>query len=193
MADENRKMFLEAGVVVIDVVGPPGAGKTSLLQAAVRGMPGFKRVTMLSGMPSPIDASRLRRAVRGLDLEDVDTLLVEHAGSLDHPAPVDIGQTARVHVLSAAGAGSVLRDHPEAFVRADLLVLTKLDLLSGPDADTRWLRTGIRGLNPRLEVLEVSCTAGHGIDSWVDWVECPTSLEPFIRPAVAVRGLGGGP
>lgn len=193
MAHENRRLLREAGVVVIEVVGPRGAGKSSLIRAAVRGLPGFPRLGILSSGPDLVDASWLRRAVRGIDLEDVDTLLVEHACSPLDPDPVDIGQTARVLVLSAAGAGCVLRDHPGTLLRADLLVLSKVDLLSGPDADTRWLCTGVRRVNPGLEVLEVSSAGGRGVESWIRWIECPTNLEPFHRTFGAVHERGTGP
>jgi len=185
MAEHNRWTFREAGVVVIDVVGPRGAGKTSLLAAARAALPGFIRAAVLSGGRGRVGASWLRRAVRGLDLEDLDYLFIEREGSLRRCCAVDLGQTARVVVLPVTGAGAVLCDEPEVLASADLLVLSKVDLPAHVEVRSWLLRDG-------LEILEVSCKALDGVDAWVDWVQCPTSLVPFDRPALATSAFGGG-
>lgn len=208
VADRNRSRFWETGVFVVDLLGSPGAGKTSLIEATIGRIEDGTRVAVVTGdmatyrdaerisrlgvhavqvvtgdldRANLVDAAALREAVGHLDLIDIDVLFVEHVGGLVSPAFLDIGQNARVVALSVTEGEDKPLKYPQAFRGANVVALTKTDLLPHAGVSIDVIRGNVRRINPHADIVELSCVSQEGLDAWLDWVECPTSAIPLCR------------
>jgi hydrogenase nickel incorporation protein HypB len=197
VAEENRRIFSKAGTYVIDVMGSPGAGKTMLLEAALPilldGMhvgviagdiettldaqriaafdiPVVQATTGAFGGSCHMEASTVRQAADQLDLNGLDLVFVENVGNLVCPAEFDIGQSARVVVLSVTEGEDKPLKYPLAFRTADLVVVNKIDLIPHLDLDMTLLRRNLQQVKPGLKWVELCARSGDGIMSWVDWI-----------------------
>jgi hydrogenase nickel incorporation protein HypB len=197
VAEENRRMFSEAGAYAIDLIGSPGAGKTMLLEATLPALAGLMRVGVIAGdIETTLDAQRIsafnvpvvqattgafggachleastvRQAADQLDLDCLDLVFIENVGNLVCPAEFDIGQGARVVVLSVTEGEDKPLKYPLAFSTADFVVINKADLLPYLDLDMDALRRNLRQVNPKLEWVELSARTGGGLDSWIGWI-----------------------
>ena len=197
IAAANRERFDLARLSVIDVMGSPGAGKTTLLEStisrlagklragvivgdiattrdadrlAAHGIPAIQITTETFGGACHLEASAIAAALDQLDMESLDVLFVENVGNLVCPAEFDLGQHARVVVLSVAEGEDKPLKYPLAFQTADLVVLDKTDLLPYLTYDLAALRDNLRRVKPEGEHLELSARTGEGVDGWVSWI-----------------------
>ncbi len=196
LAAANRERFSRAGVCVIDVMGGPGAGKTALLEATVQRLDGLGIGVVVGDIATTRDAERIARhgiqavqittesfggachleastiaeALDQFDLSALDLLFVENVGNLVCPAEFDMGQHARVVVLSVAEGEDKPLKYPLAFQTADLVVVSKLDLLPHLEFDLEALRSNVKRLKPGGRSIEVSARSGQGLDGWLAWV-----------------------
>jgi len=197
MAKENRKRFDEAGVRVIDVMGGPGAGKTALLEATIPRLKGEARVGVVVGDVATtrdaeriavfdvpvvqittesfggachLEASTVRQALDGVDLSEIDLLLVENVGNLVCPSHFDVGHHARIVLLSVTEGEDKPLKYPLAFQVSDAAVVSKIDLVSHLGVDMESLRSNIERANPKAVRLELSSRSGEGLDAWLDWL-----------------------
>ncbi len=197
MAEENRKRFDEAGVRVIDVMGGPGAGKTALLEATIPRLKGEARVGVVVGDVATtrdaeriavfdvpvvqittesfggachLEASTVRQALDGVDLSEIDLLLVENVGNLVCPSHFDVGHHARIVLLSVTEGEDKPLKYPLAFQVSDAAVVSKIDLVSHLGVDMESLRSNIERANPKAVRLELSSRSGEGLDAWLDWL-----------------------
>jgi hydrogenase nickel incorporation protein HypB len=197
MAEENRRRFDEAGVYVIDIMGGPGAGKTALLEAtiprmgaevrigvvvgdvattrdaeriAVHDVPVVQITTESFGGACHLEASTVRQALDGMNLEDLDLLFVENVGNLVCPSHFDIGHHARVVVLSVAEGEDKPLKYPLAFHVSDAAVISKIDLAGHLGVDMGALRQNVERANPKAVRLELSARTGEGLDAWLEWL-----------------------
>jgi len=198
LAEQNRRRFSAAGVHVIDVMGGPGAGKTTLLEATIPRLSSKIRVGVLaSDIATTCDAERIAvlgvsvaqitteafggachleagtvaQALDKLDLERLDLLFIENVGNLVCPAEFDIGQNARVVVLSVAEGEDKPLKYPLAFRTADLAIITKTDLLPHLGLNQELLRQNLDKVHPGLERRELSARSGEGLAAWIDWIQ----------------------
>jgi len=186
--------FNRAGVFVANLMSSPGAGKTTLLEETARRLQGELRLAAIEGdLATDRDARRLRAAglpcrqintgggchlsarqvldaVRDLDLGALDVLFIENVGNLVCPAEFDLGEHRRVVVSSTPEGDDKPVKYPIAFHHADCVVLNKIDLLAATDFSLEAYRRFVRGLRPRLPILELSCRTGEGVEAWIDWV-----------------------
>ncbi|HET9933491.1 MAG TPA: hydrogenase nickel incorporation protein HypB [Polyangiaceae bacterium] len=194
-AAHNREHFQRAGVLALNVMGSPGSGKTSLLEATARRLGAERRIAALSGdLATDNDARRLAAAgIRahaittgsachlsaelvheGLhalgDVRDYDLLFVENVGNLVCPAIYDLGQRANVVVLSVTEGEDKPLKYPVMFRRADLVVLTKIDLLPHLDVQVGAIETALAQVMPTPRLLQVSARTGEGVDRFVHWL-----------------------
>jgi len=199
-----REHFVAHGITALNVMGSPGSGKTALLEATARALAGSARLAAVSGdLATSLDAERLERA--GIPCTTITTgsachldasmihhalhgdaraavercafFFIENVGNLVCPAIYDLGQRARVVVLSVTEGVDKPLKYPVMFRRADLVVLTKIDLLPHlPGVSTAALRDNIAITRPGLPVLELSATTGQGVDAWVDWLRSQSQL-----------------
>lgn len=193
-----RLRFTGDGVTVVNVMGSPGSGKTALLEATARAFAGRHRLSAVSGdlatshdadrlsragVPSAaittgttchLDAAMVERALGGdigAAARDSDFFFIENVGNLVCPAIYDLGQHANVVALSVTEGVDKPLKYPVMFRHADLVVLTKVDLLPHlPDVSVAAIRGALSRVMPEPRMLEVSATRGTGLDGWLGWL-----------------------
>jgi hydrogenase nickel incorporation protein HypB len=194
IAEENRKRFQDAGVYVVNLMGAPGAGKTTLLERTIRALhPGLRigviegdivgtddaeRIGALNipvvqintGGACHLDANMISEVLDELPLKDLDLLIIENVGNLVCPAEFKVGEDVKMMVLSIAEGHDKPLKYPLMFRESSALVLNKIDLLPYMNTDMNKVRNDSLALNPQLQIFEVSCATGEGIDAWATWL-----------------------
>jgi len=194
-AAHNREHFERHNVLAVNVMSSPGAGKTALLEATIEALGGELRVAVVEGdLETENDAERIRRkgvpavqistgsachldahmvhtALHDLDLDGLDVVFIENVGNLVCPASFDLGQHLNVTLLSTPEGHDKPSKYPVMFRAADLVVITKADLLQVlDDFDPEYATSCLRQLASQAPVLEISARSGAGVVEWVDWV-----------------------
>ena len=194
-ANHLREHFGELGVLALNLMGSPGSGKTALLEATARRTAGRIRLGALSGdLATDRDAARLRaagipareittgsachldaelvhRALHDFPWQDLDILVIENVGNLVCPAVYDLGQAANVVALSVTEGEDKPLKYPVMFRKADLVVLTKVDLLPHlPDVRVSALADALSRVMPSPALLPLSARTGEGMDAFLDWL-----------------------
>jgi hydrogenase nickel incorporation protein HypB len=196
IAARLREGFSRHGILCVNLISAPGAGKTALLERTLADLPPATRVAVLTGdiqtdndarrlacFGFPVqqittggachlDASMVERALSQWRLEEIDLLFVENVGNLVCPTSYDLGEEIRVVVMSVTEGEDKPLKYPATFYHADLVVLNKVDLLPYLPFDIGAARQNIRRVQPEVEILEISCTAGTGLEDWRKWLEC---------------------
>jgi hydrogenase nickel incorporation protein HypB len=197
MAGENRKRLAAAGVRAINLISSPGAGKTSLLEAtipklasgvrvgvvvgdvattrdaeriAALGVPAVQITTQSMGGACHLEAAAVRLALDKIDLSKLDLLIVENVGNLVCPAEFDVGEEAKVALLSVTEGEDKPLKYPQAFRVSSLAVITKMDLVPHLRFDLDALRQNLRKVHPGLPVVELSAQTGEGMEGWLAWL-----------------------
>lgn len=195
IAEDNRKAFHERGVFVINLMGSPGAGKTSLLErtvAAFQGKIGLaviegdiassqdaERIARL-GVPAiqintggacHLDANMIRVTLDDLNLEELDLLFIENVGNLVCPAEFQLGEDLKVAVLSVTEGDDKPQKYPMMFRESAALVINKVDLLPYVSCSVERIQRDTREINPDIRIFRVSCTTGEGLSEWAGWLE----------------------
>ena len=194
LAAENRARFDSAGVYAVNVVGSPGCGKTTLLEALFRGLGPRRRPAVIEGdIAGSIDAQRMEalgvpvvqintdgachldammiaRAVEELDLAAVDLLLIENVGNLVCTAGFDLGEHLRIVVLGVTEGDDKVVKYPAIFQGSDALVLTKLDLLAHTNFRVERIATDMKRLASEAQVFQVSALRDEGVGPLADWL-----------------------
>jgi len=190
-----RERFARRGILVLNFISSPGSGKTALLEKTLEGFPAGTRVAVLTGDIQTdndairlakngfpvrqittagachLDARMVERALEGWDLDQLDLLLIENVGNLVCPTSYDLGEDARVVVLSVTEGEDKPLKYPATFHHADLMVLNKIDLLPYVPFDLAQAIANARQVHPGMEVVETSCTKMQGLDAWLGWIE----------------------
>ena len=194
-AEHNRQHFAERGVLAVNVMGSPGAGKTALLEATARALAGRRRIGALAGdLATDNDADRLQAAgirarsittgsachldaamvhhgLHHLASGDLDYLFIENVGNLVCPAVYDLGQAASVVLLAVTEGEDKPLKYPVMFNKADLVIITKIDLLPYlPDVDPGRIRTALTHVMPVPRVIDLSARTGEGLERWIEWL-----------------------
>ena len=207
-AHHNRAHLRQHGVIAINLMGSPGAGKTAILEATARAGCGGWRVAAITGdLETERDAERLRIAgiaaaaittgsACHLDAEmvhhalhdhiarDVDYLFIENVGNLVCPAIYDLGQEVNVVALSVTEGEDKPLKYPTMFRNADLVLVTKTDLLPAlPEFDRRALGEALARVMPAPQVIDVSARNGSGISAWIEWIEGLRARQPLASTA----------
>ena len=190
-----REEFGRRGILCLNLISSPGAGKTLLLERTLEGFAPGRRVAVLTGdIQTDNDARRLarygfpvqqittagachldarmvERHLANWDLSSIGLLLIENVGNLVCPTSYDLGEDAKVVILSVTEGDDKPLKYPGIFHRAELLVLSKIDLLPYVPFDIAAARDNARKVNPAIEIVEVSSTTGAGLDSWRAWLD----------------------
>jgi hydrogenase nickel incorporation protein HypB len=194
-ARHNRHHFEEDGVLAINLMGSPGSGKTALLEATARAMGGSARIGAISGdLATDNDAARLRaagvpsvaittgqachldaemvhEALHDPPWEAIDSLFIENVGNLVCPAIYDLGQRANVVALSVTEGVDKPLKYPVMFRKADLVVVTKIDLLPYlDDISLDAIAAALARVMPEPRMIAVSARTGEGVDRWTAWL-----------------------
>ena len=194
LAAENRKIFKDLGVYVINLMSGPGAGKTSILEQTIKGVSGKIKLGVIEGdiagdddarriesLGVPVvqintggachlDANMIRVVMDDLPLKDIDLLFIENVGNLVCPAEFNVGEDIKVMLLSIAEGHDKPLKYPLMFQESTALVLNKIDLLPYTNTDMEKIRKDSLSLNPKLKIFDVSCRTGEGIGDWVNWL-----------------------
>ena len=192
IADENEKAFGQAGLITINIMASPGAGKTSLILKTIDlvGLPvaviegdiastfdaekvGAKRVPVVqinTGGACHLDAAMVRKAAKRLNLKHARFLFIENVGNLVCPASFDLGEQAKVVVASVPEGDDKPYKYPGMFSAATAVVLNKIDTLPVIDFDMRRFKKGVHAVNANAPVFDVSCKTGEGLGSWIEWL-----------------------
>ena len=195
LAEQLRRRYRDNDVFCINIISSPGSGKTSLLERTLERFPRETRVAVLTGdIQTENDAIRLARAgfpvkqittggtchldarmiekhLADWPLENLDILLVENVGNLVCPSSYDLGEHAKVVVLSVTEGEDKPLKYPSIFFKSELAVINKIDLLPYVPFDISKARENILKVNPGAKIVEVSCTTGEGLDIWMNWLE----------------------
>lgn len=193
-AAHNREHFASHGVLAINLMGSPGSGKTAVLEATARAFAGRYRVAAIAGdLETERDAERLRtagiparaittgsachldaemvhHALHHQPLQDTDLLFVENVGNLVCPAVYDLGQAFNVVALAVTEGEDKPLKYPVMFRRADLVLLTKTDLLPYLDISLDSIRDALARVMPNPAAFALSARTGDGLDQWFDWL-----------------------
>ncbi len=191
---ENRRVFRRHGVTVFNLIGSPGSGKTSLIEGAFRQLGKELAIGVIEGdLASDKDTVRLRKlglaalqintgrgchlsplmikeALPGMDLESLDLLIIENVGNLVCPVSFDLGEAAKIGLVSVAEGDDKPTKYPLLFREAEVVVLNKIDLVPHSDFDRKAFYSGLKEINPVLPVIEVSCRTGEGMERWGEWL-----------------------
>jgi hydrogenase nickel incorporation protein HypB len=194
IALENRTLLDEKGILAINVMASPGAGKTSLILRSIEALAGHVRVGVIEGdvagrvdadkvdeTGTPVvqintgggchlDAPQVQSALRELPLDQIDLLFIENVGNLICPTGFALGEHINMMIANVPEGHDKPIKYPGMFTAVDALVLNKVDLLPYLDFDLDAFHTAVRALNPEAPLFQVSCKTGEGIENWVEWL-----------------------
>ncbi len=198
LAQRNRGWFEAKGITALNLVSSPGSGKTTLLEKTIRALGGNPVVSVIEGDQQTmndadriaatgaavlqvntgngchLDADMIRRACGELDPPANSLLMIENVGNLVCPALFDLGEAAKVVIISVTEGDDKPLKYPNMFAEAELCLINKVDLLPYVEFDVDRCLAGARTVNPALEILQVSATTGEGLDRWLDWLRTRT-------------------
>ena len=194
IASSLQQIFKEKHIFVFNLMGSPGAGKTSLLEATSQDLAKDYNVAVIEGdlftskdaerihaLGVPViqintvggchlDANMIQDAISDLDLDALDMIIIENVGNLVCPAEFDIGEAVKVTVLSVTEGEDKPLKYPLIFKESKAILLNKIDLLPYVPFDKEKAIKDIRNLNPQGQVFEISCTVKDGLVPWLTWL-----------------------
>lgn len=194
IASDLRAQFAAHNVVCLNLISSPGSGKTSLLERTLESFTPGDRVAVLTGdIQTENDAKRLarfgfpvkqittggtchldarmiERALSGWHLEDIDLLFIENVGNLVCPSSYDLGEAAKIVILSVTEGEDKPLKYPSIFFKSELLVLNKIDLLPYVPFDIAAAEENARHIHRDMEIVRVSCLSRDGLQAWVEWL-----------------------
>ncbi|MBW1982684.1 MAG: hydrogenase nickel incorporation protein HypB [Deltaproteobacteria bacterium] len=199
LAQENSRLFRQAGLFVVNLMSGPGAGKTSLLEHTIETLKdeirigvvegdiqssydaerisqrGVQVVQLNTGGACHLDSSMIKSALNALQLAELDLLVIENVGNLVCPAEFKVGEDVKVMLLSVPEGDDKPLKYPLMFQEASVLLINKIDLLPYVDCDVSKIRQRALQLNSSLEILEISCRTGEGLSGWYNWLRSQVS------------------
>ena len=194
LAQENRALFAEKRVFVLDLLASPGSGKTSTILATIEALRDEFNIAVIEGdIASDVDAKRIgaqgiaavqintggachlesdmiRRAVDALDLDNLDLIIVENVGNLVCPTDFDLGEGAKVMILSVPEGDDKPLKYPGVFQASEAIILNKVDTMSVFNFDEKAFRDVVAQLNPKAPIFAIAATKGEGVDAWAFWL-----------------------
>jgi hydrogenase nickel incorporation protein HypB len=205
-----RERLREQGIYCLNFISSPGSGKTTLLEYTLAGFDPRERVAVLTGdiqtendakrlsrygFPVQqittggichLDAGMIERALMQWPLENIDLLLIENVGNLVCPSSYDLAENAKVVLLSVTEGEDKPLKYPSIFAKSDLLLITKVDLLPYVPFSIESARENARQVHPGIEILEVSCSSGAGMDEWQQWLRRRRTIARSASAPVTV-------
>ena len=204
LAAENRAWFAEQRICVLNLVSSPGSGKTTLLEKTLSDLQGELPIAVVEGDQATLhdaeriratgceviqintgtgchlEADMLRRGIDQLHLQESSLLFVENVGNLVCPALFDLGEWAKVVILSVTEGEDKPLKYPHMFRAAQLMLLNKVDLLPYLQFDLERCLSAALEINPTLKILQVSATTGEGMEEWYDWIRLQQENLPKV-------------
>ncbi len=195
IAEENRKIFDQNKIFVINMMSAPGAGKTTLLEKTIHALKDGIRIGVIegdiattrdaeriegTGVPvvqittdgaCHLDANMIRAVLDDLPLSEIDLLIIENVGNLVCPAEFMVGENAKVMLLSSTEGDDKPLKYPLMFSESSLLLINKTDLIPYTDFDISKVKKDSLSLNPGLDIIEISAKTGKGMEQWYGWLK----------------------
>lgn len=194
IAQQNRELFKRNNIFVFNLVSSPGSGKTSILERTLEHINGKINVAVIEGdVQTDFDAQRVAKynipvvqivtrggchldallvqdALKKLNLENIQMLIIENVGNLVCPANYDLGEAMKVVIVSTTEGDDKPLKYPGMFINSSALIINKIDLLPYVNCDLKQLKQNALQINPKLRAFETSCTTKDGISEWCDWI-----------------------
>ncbi|KAF0144341.1 MAG: hydrogenase nickel incorporation protein HypB [Nitrospirae bacterium] len=194
IAADNRRIFDDSGVYVINLMSAPGAGKTSLLERTIKelnkklkvaviegdiagtqdaeriGNLGVPVIQINTGGACHLDANMINEVLGELPLKEIELLFIENVGNLVCPAEFNVGEDMKVMLLSITEGDDKPLKYPLMFQESSALILNKIDLLQHTNVSIDKIKKDAMSLSPSIKIFEVSCRTGEGISEWTDWL-----------------------
>jgi hydrogenase nickel incorporation protein HypB len=195
LAARNRAWFAGREILALNLVSSPGAGKTTLLERTIRERganhaffviegdqatvndgkrieaAGAPAVQINTGTGCHLEADMIARALEDLAPSFGSVVMIENVGNLVCPALFDLGENAKVAIISTTEGEDKALKYPHMFEASDAVIINKIDLLPYLQYDMELAISNIRTVNPRAEILQLSASTGDGIDTWYRWIE----------------------
>ena len=190
-----RERLRKTKTMLLNLMSSPGSGKTSLILQTVANLKdslrlgvieadidstvdaekvvaqGIRAVQLRTGGFCHLDATMVTQGIDALGVSDLDLVIIENVGNLVCPAEFDTGAHKNVMILSVPEGDDKPLKYPLMFSICDLLLINKIDYLSLSDFDIPALRKRVLALNPHIDIMEVSCKTGSGIEDWINWLK----------------------
>jgi hydrogenase nickel incorporation protein HypB len=194
IADQNKEIFKKNDLLVLNLMSSPGAGKTSLLERTIDALKDEISIGVIEGdIQSSHDAERIaakgvsvvqintegachldgnmvRETFVKFDFGQIDLLIVENVGNLVCPAEFNVGEDFKVMILSVVEGDDKPSKYPLMFHESEVLLINKMDLLPYTDCSVKKIREESLKINPNLNMFEISCKTGIGLQGWYDWL-----------------------
>ncbi len=194
IARDNRRRLDEHDVFAINLMSSPGAGKTTLIEKTLEKLGNQSRVGVIegdietsrdaerlegygiqvvqlqTGSSCHLDANMVSQALDDLELNGLDLVIIENVGNLVCPAEFKVGEDHKVMILSVTEGDEKPLKYPLMFRESSLLLLNKVDLLKFTNFNMQEARDNALKVNPGLEIMEISCTTGQGLQEWERWL-----------------------
>jgi hydrogenase nickel incorporation protein HypB len=201
IAHENQKLLEKHHILSVNLMASPGAGKTSLILQTAKALASHLRIGVIEGdVASCLDADRVasvdipviqintggechldaltvQKAIKALPLPELDILFIENVGNLICPVEFQLGEKIRVVIASVPEGDDKPYKYPGMFTAVDVVILNKMDLTPYVDFNLDAMRQGVRTLNQRAKMFELSCRTGEGIAAWTEWLESQLRAE----------------
>jgi hydrogenase nickel incorporation protein HypB len=214
IAGDLRARFAARNILCLNLISSPGSGKTSLLERTLESFAPAERVAVLTGdIQTENDAKRLarfgfpvkqittggtchldarmiERALADWRLEEIDLLLIENVGNLVCPSSYDLGEAAKIVLLSLPEGEEKPLKYPSIFFKSELLILNKMDLWPYVPFDIPAAERNARSIHRDMEIVRVSCQTREGIAPWLDWLA--RKRESARSSAAVAAGAGSG-
>lgn len=202
IAQRNRRVFQENGIFVLNFVSSPGAGKTSILEKTFQELRDTMKIAVIEGdVQTDLDAQRVasygvpvvqivtmggchleanlvQDALNTLDMSGIEVLFIENVGNLVCPSGYDLGEAAKVVVLSTTEGDDKPLKYPAMFRNSSILIINKTDLIPYTNCDIKTLKNNALRINPKLKIFEISCFTGSGIPEWCKWLRKKDASVP---------------
>ena len=194
IASELRELFAENNVFVLDLLASPGSGKTSTILATIEALRDEFNIAVIEGdIASSVDADKIKaqgtaavqintggachlesamikRAVDVLDLDRLDLIIIENVGNLVCPTDFDLGENAKVMILSVPEGDDKPLKYPGVFQVSKAVILNKTDTMPIFDFDNDAFTSSVNKLNPNAPIFPIAATKGEGVDEWATWL-----------------------
>ena len=194
LAASLRREFAENHVFVVDLLASPGSGKTSTILATIEALrdefniaviegdiassvdaekikaQGIPAVQINTGGACHLESSMVKRAIDVLDLTRLDLIIMENVGNLVCPTDFDLGENAKIMILSVPEGDDKPLKYPGVFQVSQAVILNKVDTMPVFNFDREAFDQSVRQLNPQAPIFPISATNGEGVDEWADWL-----------------------
>ena len=193
-AEKNRDLFKRKNILVLNLLSSPGAGKTSLIIETIKILKDKKNIGIIEGdISSTYDAEKIKKyiddvvqintggschlnatmlyqALEKMDLDKLDIIIIENVGNLICPVGFDLGEDYKIVMSSINEGDDKPVKYPPVFIKSDLILLNKTDLLEISDFKLDFFQNKVAELNPTGSIIKFSCKTGKGLQEWIDWI-----------------------